>query len=435
MIRISEIQEKLLHLIGWQQNYDTADFKIADFLTQSESGLYFQQAHPLLTLDNMRCIAPDFKNITFPEYSSSEFYIKGSIVSSDGILYKSVKDCVGKPVSDVQFWVATDLFSDWLEMKTKASIQKAVTRFLTNKTVNGATKSLLESRTLFDGTGRITDSIKNKNNLVGFEIVPIRALGVTTKLNRIGLQFTKPGAYTIYIMHSSQSEPQYVLNLTKTKANSMEWFSLENVYLPYISDETDTGGSWYICYFQSDLQDESQAIRKNRDWSKGPCNACSRAEYASWAMWSKYLEVHPFYVNEELVSRDTSTGIELWDIKNNQYTYDTNYGINLELSIGCDLTDFIISQKHLFQDIISKQLAVDMLREFAFNANVRTNRHSINASRIDILYELDGDSSSLKQSGLNFQLENAFKAIELETAGMDRVCQPCVNHGIKYRTV
>ena len=42
-----------------EQNYDTSDLKISDALTVSESGLYFQQIHPLLTLQNMSCIAPD----------------------------------------------------------------------------------------------------------------------------------------------------------------------------------------------------------------------------------------------------------------------------------------------------------------------------------------------------------------------------------------
>ena len=67
MVRANDIQEKLLRLIGWEQNYDTSDLKISDALTVSESGLYFQQIHPLLTLQNMSCIAPDFNNITFKE--------------------------------------------------------------------------------------------------------------------------------------------------------------------------------------------------------------------------------------------------------------------------------------------------------------------------------------------------------------------------------
>ena len=117
------------------------------------------------------------------------------------------------------------------------------------------------------------------------------------------------------------------------------------------------------------------------------------------------------------------------------YDYSTNYGLNLDISVSCDITEFIIEQRNMFQSCLMLQVASDFLREFAYNANVRTNRHSINASRMDILYELDGDSTSRKKAGINYQLELALKAISISTEGMDRVCMPCVNHGVKYRTV
>ena len=446
MVRANDIQEKLLHLIGWEQNYDTSDLKISDALTVSESGLYFQQIHPLLTLQNMSCIAPDFNNITFPEYNSEKEYSKGNVVDYQGTQYKALQKAQGKqPDIESEYWVETNLFSEWLESKTKASIQKAIARYCNEKIAQGTYKTLCENRTLFDGTGRLVDVVKNRKNLVGFEIVPVRAKGVTTKINKIGLQFTEPGEYTLYLMHSSMDAPVKIIKLNKIRKNSIEWFSLNDVYLPYQSEDNDAGGSWYLCYFQSELPEGSQAIRKDKDWSKEPCNSCSRREYLAWMAWSKYIEVHPFFVNEELIEAVNfnddfnddfeKQALHLWDVENNQYTYDNNYGLNLELTISCDITDFIIEQRMLFQDVIAKQVAVDMLREFAYNANVRTNRHSINASRLDILYEVDGDSSSMKKSGLSYQLDMAFKAIKLSTSGIDRVCLPCRNNGIKYRTV
>ena len=434
MVRALDIQEKLLHLIGWEQNYDTSDLKISDALTVSESGLYFQQIHPLLTLQNMSCIAPDFKNMTFEEYNAEKAYSKGNIVKYNELLYKALQNSVGKqPDVESEYWVETNPFSEWLESKTKASIQKAIARYCNEKIAQGTYKTLCENRTLFDGTGRLADIVKNKKNLVGFEIVPIRAKGVTTKINKIGLQFTELGEYTLYLMHSSMDAPVKIIKLNKIRKNSIEWFSLNDIYLPYQGDDNDAGGSWYLCYFQSELPEGSQAIRKDKDWSKEPCGSCSRKELLAWMAWSKYVEVHPFYVNEELVEIEEEP--HLWDVENNQYTYDNNYGLNLEITVACDITDFIIEQRMLFQDIIAKQVAVDMLREFAYNANVRTNRHSINASRLDILYEVDGDSSSMKKSGLSYQLDMAFKAINISTQGIDRVCLPCKNNGIKYRTV
>ncbi len=434
MVRARDIQEELLHLIGWEQNYDTTDLRISDALTVSESGLYFQQIHPLLTLQNLFCIAPDFKTMDPDSYDETEQYAKGAIVAGNGALYKALQSSKGKqPSSEPEYWVETTPFSEWLENKTKASIQKAITRYCAEKITRGVYKPLCENRILFDGTGRLVDTIKNKKNLVGFEIVPIRAKGVTTKINKIGLQFTEPGEYTLYLMHSSMGLPVKTIKLTKTQKNSMEWFSLKDIYLPYQSDNNGAGGSWYLCYFQSELPEGSQAIKKDRDWSKGPCSSCSRREFLAWEAWSKYLEIHPFFVNEELINTDES--VNMWDAANNQYTYDCNYGINLEITVSCDITDFIIEQRMLFQDVIAKQVAIDMLKELAYNPNVRTNRHSINASRPDILYEIDGDSSSMKQSGLSYQLDLAFKAIDLSTRGIDRVCLPCNNNGIKYRTI
>lgn len=435
MVRANDIQEKLLHLIGWEQNYDTSDLKISDALTVSESGLYFQQIHPLLTLQNMSCIAPDFKNMTFEEYNAEKSYSKGNVIKYGSLLYKALQNSTGKqPDIESEYWVETNLFSEWLESKTKASIQKAIARYCNEKTVEGTNKPLCESRTLFDGTGRLVDTVKNKKNLVGFEIIPVRAKGVTAKINKICLQFTKAGEYTLYLMHSSMDAPVKIIKLNKIRDNSAEWFTVDDLYLPYQSEDNDAGGSWYLCYFQSELPEGSQAIRKNKDWSKEPCGSCSRRELLAWMAWSKYLEIHPFFVNEELINIEDES-LHLWDVENNQYTYDNNYGLNLEVTVSCDITDFIVEQRMMFQDVIAKQVAVDMLREFAYNSNVRTNRHSINASRLDILYEVDGDSSSMKKSGLSYQLDMAFKAIKLSTSGIDRVCLPCRNNGIKYRTV
>ena len=425
-----------MHLIGWRQSYDANDGVISEALTQSESGLYYQDAHPLLTLQNLQSIAPDFSNISYPVHSTEETYAKGVVVTDSDKHYKSLKAVPENiQITDTEYWIETNPFSEWLETKTKACITKAISCYVNEKVAKGTYKTLCEKKTLFDGTGRIYDTIKNKNNLVGFEIVPIRAKGVTTKINRIGLQFSEPGDYTILVMHSSLMEPYYQETFTKRIGNNIEWFTpSQELYLPYETDEIDAGGSWYICYVQSQLPTGSQAIRKSRDWSKGPCNECSRHEYETWLIWSKYLEVHPFYVNEELVPV-VDEQVQLWDVENNLYDYSTNYGLNLDITVACDMTDFIIEQRQMFTDYLSKSLAIDFLREFAYNPNVRTNRHSINASRPDILYEIDGDSSSMKKSGLSYQLELASKAIQVSTEGIDRVCLPCVNHGIKYRAV
>ena len=427
MIRIADIQDKMLHLVGWKQSYDLSDIMLSSNLTQTESGMYFQQIHPLLTLDNLRSIAPDFQNYNWQVHDVNKAYKSGEVVRIDDSLYKAIQDVPEETdILDSEYWTETNPFSEWLEEKTKASIVKLVNKFINMKLADKATKSLIENKILFDGTGRLTNKIENRNKLVGFEIDTVRSKGVTVKIDKIGLQMTEPGSYTLYIFHSSNPEPIYTLTFEKTKANSLEWFKpKDDILLPYESANTDAGGSWYLVYKQSELPENAQAIYKDRDWSTGPCKACSRSEFLAYQAWSRYIDVHPFYISED----------EEFDPEIMNFTYDKNYGINLEVSAYCDLTDFIIKQRAMFQDVLSKQVAIDFLREFAYNPNVRTNRHSINASKLDILVELDGDSNSMRQSGLSYELDIALKALSISTQGLDRVCLPCVNNGIKYRSI
>lgn len=427
MIRIADIQDKMLHLVGWKQSYDLSDIMLSSNLTQTESGMYFQQIHPLLTLDNLRSIAPDFQNFNWQVYNANKAYKSGEVVRVDDSLYKALQDVPAETdILDTDYWSETNPFSEWLEEKTKASIVKLVNKFINTKLADKATKSLIENKILFDGTGRLTNKIENRNRLVGFEIDTVRSKGVTVKIDKVGLQMTEPGSYTLYIFHSSNPEPIYTLTFEKTKANSLEWFKpKEDILLHYESTNTDAGGSWYMVYKQSELPENAQAIYKDRDWSTGPCKACSRSEFLAYQAWSRYIEVHPFYISED----------EEFDPEIMNFTYDKNYGINLEVSAYCDLTDFIIKQRAMFQDVLAKQVAIDFLREFAYNPNVRTNRHSINASKLDILIELDGDANSMRQSGLSYELDIALKALSISTQGLDRVCLPCVNNGIKYRSI
>lgn len=204
MIRITDIQDKLLHLVGWKQSYDTSSIKLSDNITQTESGMYFQQIHPLLTLNNLQSIMPDFQNYNWQEHSISKAYKAGEVVKVEDVLYKSIKAVPAETdIYNSEYWIKTNPFSEWLEDKTKASIVKLVNKFINLKLADKASKSLIENKILFDGTGRLINTTENRNRFVGFEIDTVRSKGVTVKIDKIGLQFTNPGKYKIFIMHSS----------------------------------------------------------------------------------------------------------------------------------------------------------------------------------------------------------------------------------------
>ena len=441
MYRIKEIQDALLHVCGWEQSYNPKEAIDSD-LTRSESGLMFQGAHPLLTLDTMRAIMPDDWGYQYPEWNSRETYSAGTIVqydlngNDDELYWESIRDNNTNeiPGESVLFWKPYNILSDFLERVTRNGIATAIQTFTQIKQLDKETRNLLERRTFFDGAGRIRATLQNTHKLVGFEIVPVRALGVTAKIEKIGLQMTGgTGIVKMYLFHSSQIDPIKTFDLDfQVKNGGFQWFTLENCFLPYISKDNNSGGSWFLCYNQDELPQGMEAINVSKDWSREPCGTCNIGSVEVWRELTKYLQVTPFMYNAPETFAEYP---ELWDIAYTMYTNTQNYGLNCEITVGCDLTDIIISQRQIFQDVIQKQVAVIALRALAMNPNVRVNRYQSNATRTDILYELDGNTSGVRPGGLGYQLKKAYEALKLDTQGLDRVCLSCNNRGVRYKAV
>lgn len=441
MYRIKEIQDALLHVCGWEQSYNPKEAIDSD-LTRSESGLMFQGAHPLLTLDTMRAIMPDDWGYQYPEWNSRETYSAGTIVqydlngNDDELYWESIRDNNTNeiPGESVLFWKPYNILSDFLERVTRNGIATAIQTFTQIKQLDKETRNLLERRTFFDGAGRIRATLQNTHKLVGFEIVPVRALGVTAKIEKIGLQMTGgTGIVKMYLFHSSQIDPIKTFDLDfQVKNGGFQWFTLEDCFLPYISKDNNSGGSWFLCYNQDELPQGMESINVSKDWSREPCGTCNIGSVEVWRELTKYLQVTPFMYNAPETFAEYP---ELWDIAYTMYTNAQNYGLNCEITVGCDLTDFIISQRQIFQDVIQKQVAVIALRALAMNPNVRVNRYQSNATRTDILYELDGNTSGVRPGGLGYQLKKAYEALKLDTQGLDRVCLSCNNRGVRYKAV
>lgn len=441
MYRIKEIQDALLHVCGWEQSYNPKEAIDSD-LTRSESGLMFQGAHPLLTLDTMRAIMPDDWGYQYPEWNSRETYSAGTIVqydlngNDDELYWESIRDNNTNeiPGESVLFWKPYNILSDFLERVTRNGIATAIQTFTQIKQLDKETRNLLERRTFFDGAGRIRATLQNTHKLAGFEIVPVRALGVTAKIEKIGLQMTGgTGIVKMYLFHSSQIDPIKTFDLDfQVKNGGFQWFTLEDCFLPYISKDNNSGGSWFLCYNQDELPQGMEAINVSKDWSREPCGTCNIGSVEVWRELTKYLQVTPFMYNAPETFAEYP---ELWDIAYTMYTNTQNYGLNCEITVGCDLTDFIISQRQIFQDVIQKQVAVIALRALAMNPNVRVNRYQSNATRTDILYELDGNTSGVRPGGLGYQLKKAYEALKLDTQGLDRVCLSCNNRGVRYKAV
>lgn len=440
MIRIAQIQDELLHLVGWEQSFDPTKI-VENSLTQSESGLTFQGAHPMVTIENIMSIMPENFTNRYSEWNEDAYYRKGRKVKHSGYVWEAKQDNINQepPSRDFNgdfssdfggvYWRSYNFVSDYLEALMRRNIAQVVQQFLTQKSLLRESKSLLERRSLFDGAGRLNNTIANGQRLVGMEIVPAYSMGVTTKIERIGLQMIgATGVVRLYIFHSSQRDPYKVIDFEVKKGNgSMEWQTLDDCYLPYMGDT----GAWYVVYNQADLPAGMEAVNVTKDWSREPCGTCNRGSLEAWRALTKYMMVSPFKVN---ALETFAQYPELWDIEENTYTNTHNYGINMELSVACDLSDFIIRERDIFATCVQKQMAATVLRTLAMNPDVRVNRNQANASRENLLYEIDGNPQGRK-TGLGAELKAAYDALDLDTRGIDRICLTCKPTFVKYTHV
>lgn len=445
MYRIKDIQKALLHLVGWRQAINPAN-DIGDEMTQSESGLYFQSAHPLCTLDNIKEIMPEEYLMKYPEWNLVTAYEAGQKVKINGFIWIARFDSLGEEpkFSDFNgdysgdfgdpYWKPYNLLADYLEMLTTDGIVSAIQKFLRMKNLVKETKNLLENRTFFEGSGRIVNMVTPSSKIVGFEITPVRSMGVTSKIEKIGLQMAgATGEVRVYLFHSSKKDPVKVMDLNFTVQNGgFQWFSIKDLFLPYTGENISPGGSWYLCYDQNALPSGMYAVTFTKNWSTEPCGGCNMGNLDQWRELMKYVEVSPFMLP---APSTFATFPEIWDKDDMIYTVTQNYGMNVEVTVGCDLTDFIISQRLMFQDLIQKEVAAVALRTIALNPDVRVNRNQVNASREEILYELDGNTSGVKPGGLGFQIDQTIKSLRLDTQKIDKICLTCNNGGISFKTI
>lgn len=447
MYRAKDVEDALLHLVGWEQDVNPS-LQVAGAMTQSESGLTYQSAHPLCTLGMVNALVPSDWDRNIKAWNKDDKILKGEIRKHKNHYWKAkINNENQEPPADDfngdfnedfgnEYWQVTTLLSEECERLTRRGIQNAVQKWMTTKRVNRESRTLLERHAAFDGAGRLQNTIQNQDKIVGFEITPVRGLGVTAKLEKVGMQFNGAGQVTLYLFHSSQSEPVKSRTFGYDRTNgSFKWFDLSDWLLPY-NGPSGVGGSWYLVYVQRDnIPDDGiimEAVKYEKDWSKEPsCYSCNPFNVQAWRELMQYVKLRPFQVSTP--GNWTKSDPRLWDIADNLETIFTNYGLNLMISVECDVTDLIIKNKSQFAPVVQGQVAYEVLKAADTNPDVVVSRYQSNLSRQDVRYELDGSAVSNKK-GLGLELDKAYAALEVDTQGIDKICLGCNNRGVRYRT-
>jgi len=412
MFNLASMKTALFGQIAFRNSDDPCFKSLSSALTTSATGSYFEDYHPLVTIENLMAISPNYDGFNVDDWAAGTTYGLGDLAKSGGITYESIQAAnTGNAVTDTDWWKLP--INDWLTQKVNASIMKMLTNMSIHKKMKESTKTLLENIQLFDGAGRMQAVITPSSRFVGLEITPKKINNITLVLDYIGLQFSQVQTnLKIYVFHSSQIDAIKTQEITTSQSYSFDWTAGDSINLDYVnySNNIDSGGVYYVGYFEDDIS--GNAIRKRHQFSDPPCHGCNGRDMALYNQWNRFFDIRAI----EVASGDLN-GTSLWDISKTGYQAATNFGMNLSVSVKTDVTDLLVSNKEIFTSALGYQFAYDMLQEMLNSPHARLNRLGDNALEKAMfgIQEIN-DKDSLRKS-----LTEAMEAVSFDTSRLTQV--------------
>jgi hypothetical protein len=425
MFDVSTIQTGFTGLIGWRDSENTELPALTTAQKATSSGLYFNDSHPLVTIENLDAIGPNYDGVANATYAAGTTYALNAVVRYNGVTYISLQATnIGKtPGAQPAWWKPQ--FCNYIDQLTNTAIINMVQRVIADKQLSGASKALLDDVKLFDRDGRTTSTIVGQSRFVGFEIKVKNFEGLIASVRQIGGQFSATqAALKIYLYHSSQSAAVTSYTMTTTKTNTMEWFAPTSFDMNFCKySKNDAGGAWYIGYFEDDLT--GQAINRDIDLVSEPCTNCwaDAYNYFSWQLRNRFFTMTPCAFDY-----DHLDGVKIPDLDHIEYVSSNNWGLNLAITAHCDLTDFFVNNKVIFTRALWKQMAHDVIRQIAFSTRMDGITQTL---RSDAYVELKGDPTRPYKSGLEYELQKEYEALNISIADVNSPCLSKTNKGIK----
>lgn len=433
MYDVQAIQDEFMGLVGLRQTSNPIFDQLPTDLVKSSTNVLIQ--HPLLNIENLDMTSRNYGEYDYDTWEDSEEYDLAERVKVDDIIYESQQAAnENHAVTDTDWWMPVSLLALYLEDVFRNSIDDVLVGFVNEKKLRSETKTILDNVLLYEGMGNRNDLIVNEGYLVGFAFQLKFSRNLLAMVKRIGHQFSQTGDLTLWIYHSSQAEAIATVEITRTKANGMEWTTpATEIRFRHFSPDLDAGGVFFIMYDQDSIP--GQAINKNRrnGWDAMPCGTCSGFDKQAWRNYSKFMTVKACRVKpaDRLPAgsdEDAGTPDALWDVDKTEYVPSDNYGLNFELMARCDLTDMLIQHKDIFAMPIRDMVTVKLLESLANSTRQNGDESKVGPKALIAL-----QSSQVGGGGMREIAAKQIKAIDFEFSGFSDVCLPCKSEGgLKY---
>lgn len=424
MYNIATLRAAFLSQVGILQSDIPQVPKISAPLTISNTGVYVQDKHPLVSLQNIWYSAPDFNPNNWYSWVSGSDYVSGSVVNVSGSLFQALNNLTNdtvSPPSDSTNWIAYNPFQSWLLQNYNQAVSNLFAEVVRRKKLSHMGKAIMERQQLYRGGGNLSKTIISEGAAVGFEITIQSAEGLLVIIDMLGIQATYAQPDMKYYLYSSTVHaPLNQWDEAIASPTTFTWVELNdggspsslNAIMKYLAQNTQ--GTYFIIYYQDDLL--GQAISKEWDCSSAPCYGCDGANTMMYNTWSRYVTMRSIKVPASALDTDRN----LFDTSKIIYGTNTNWGLNLSLTVRCDLTDFIIYSKNLYTDVLAYQLSKEFLMKIAQSARINPNE-----SQIQTKASADLDPK-FPGSWIN-DYNDAVDALNLDMSGFSKVCMPCDN--------
>lgn len=370
---------ELKKVIGWANYWDDTEIpNLSASLTATESGMTYQSFYPaLVRLDYIQAMLPS--NRTLEEYLDT--------------------------------------------IETQA-INTALNKIVEDKKLGNYGKDIIKNTILYQNRVKGT-AITNEGRFVGIEIDLNSTFSIEVVLNRIGLYLNGEDAdIKLYLFNSLQDAAIADYNIDNLEANTFTWLE-EQIKLNSNLGESTDGGVWYIGYYQDDLAE--QAVRLSTfNWKNGYCGGCSGRKLANdYKTVSKYVTLTPFYIAQANVPSQGT----LFDPEDIIYTYDNNWGLNINLSVRCDISQYLIDNRDSLKDLIGKQVVFNVLQSLVSSSQVSGVEQNVQPLA---LRALEG-AIETKQVPYMSVIDRAVKATNLDQGNNHSdPCLPCAKRSVKY---
>lgn len=428
MYDVQQIQNEFMGLVGLRQTDNPEFDELSPEIIKSTNNVLI--SHPLLNIENLDMCARNYNAYTYAAWSGATAYVVGDRVRESNIVYESIQAGTNHIVTDTDWWKVVSPLSLYLEDVFRSGIDDVMNDFVNEKKLRRESKTLFDNVILFEGAGSKNDRIVSDGSLVGFAFQLKFSRNLLAMIKRIGHQFTEAGDFELWVYHTSQEEVIATVSISREKVNSFEW-KLDTINLRHIDSTYDAGGTFFIMYDQ-DLA-PGQAINKSRSrgWANAPCASCSMFDKRMWNSYSKYMTVLAVKVvaaNRVLPEGSDAGGPDLlWDINLTQYV-DTNWGLNFEFMMKCDMTEMLIQHKDIFAFAIRDRVTVKLLEIL-----VNSTRQNVDETKTGPAAMIALQARSVGGGGLREAADKQTKAIDFEFSGFSDFCLPCNNQkGLNY---